>query len=204
MKPDSGYLTQHYASLSDDTLLAIDRSELVDTAQKCYDAEVEKRGIGSGRSVRSTVERRAVAEEQFEEEAPEDWLEDAAEVYSLADYAGSNAADSAANAREVLEAAGVPCQVELIELPDEEKGPHLTKRWRVLVPAYFNLHAMSLLERAFANHEFEAVWKTHLENLSDDELLGSHPETVLCGLFDRVDRVLKAYEEEIGRRGLET
>jgi len=28
------------------------------------------------------------------------------------------------------------------------------------------------------------------------------PEAAFCGLFDRVERVTKAYDEEIARRGL--
>jgi hypothetical protein len=28
-----------------------------------------------------------------------------------------------------------------------------------------------------------------------------NPQTAFCGLFDRAERVIKAYEEEIARRG---
>ena len=33
--------------------------------------------------------------------------------------------------------------------------------------------------------------------------LGMHPQIVFCGLFDRVERVTKAYEEEVARRRVE-
>ena len=61
---------------------------------------------------------------------------------------------------------------------------------------------MSVLERAIVNPEFEAAWKTHLEVLSDQELVGMNPQAALCGLFDRIARVNRAYDEEIARRRL--
>jgi hypothetical protein len=44
MQVDPEYLRQHYNLLSDEALLSIDRSELVEIAQKCYDAELARRG----------------------------------------------------------------------------------------------------------------------------------------------------------------
>jgi hypothetical protein len=58
------------------------------------------------------------------------------------------------------------------------------------------------LERDIFNAEFEAEWKTHLEALSDEEHDAMTPQSAFCGLFDRVDRVTKAYDREIARRGL--
>ena len=43
MQVDLEYLRRQYASLSDEALLALDRSELVETAQKCYDEELVRR-----------------------------------------------------------------------------------------------------------------------------------------------------------------
>ena len=43
MPLDPEYLRHHYASLSDEALLELDRSELVETAQKCYDEELIRR-----------------------------------------------------------------------------------------------------------------------------------------------------------------
>jgi len=65
-----------------------------------------------------------------------------------------------------------------------------------------NLQATSILERDIFNDEFEAVWRHHLETLSDEQLEATEPQDVLCGLFDRVQRVLQAYEDEWERRGL--
>ena len=117
---------------------------------------------------------------------------------------GTGAADAATSARDVLEAAGIPCYLELIEITGEEKKLYQlpTHRWQLMVPANLNLRAMSTLQRDIANQEFEAVWRTQLEALSDSELLATNPEIVLCGLFDRIERVTKVYEEEVARRRL--
>ena len=57
-------------------------------------------------------------------------------------------------------------------------------------------------DRDILNEEFEAEWKTLLETLSDEDLRGMKPEIAFCGLFDRVERVTRAYEEEMARRRL--
>jgi len=61
-----------------------------------------------------------------------------------------------------------------------------------------------ILDRDIFNDEFEATWKTHLEMLSDEQLRESEPKDVFCGLFDKVDRVVTAYDDELARRGLES
>jgi hypothetical protein len=50
------------------------------------------------------------------------------------------------------------------------------------------------------NTEFEAEWKSHLEMLSDEEVYAVDPKVALCGLFDRVERVTRVFDEEIARR----
>jgi len=42
---DPEYLSNHYAGLSDEALMAVDRSELVVLAQAVYDGEVQRRGL---------------------------------------------------------------------------------------------------------------------------------------------------------------
>jgi hypothetical protein len=98
-----------------------------------------------------------------------DWLEDAAEVYSRADRSGNmQVADDIAEARDALEAAGIPCHLDLSEMPEEQNtSPGPTQIWRLLVPGNLNLRATSVLERDIFNQEFEGTWKTHLETLSD-------------------------------------
>jgi hypothetical protein len=71
-----------------------------------------------------------------------------------------------------------------------------------MVPGKRNLQATSVLEREIFNQEFEADWKTHLAALSDEDFGAMHPQAVFCGLFDRIERVNRVYDEEIARRRL--
>jgi hypothetical protein len=60
------------------------------------------------------------------------------------------------------------------------------------------------LDSDIFNAEFEAGWRTHLEVLSDQEVRAMNPQVVFCGLFDRMERVTRAYSEELSRRGLKS
>jgi hypothetical protein len=200
MAVDLKYLREHYASLSDEALSEIDRADLVEAAQRCYAEEIARRERARP-SIPETDsgddDPRVDAGEPLDGDKP-DWLDEAAEVYSRYDRPGA-APDDVADAREALEVAGIPCYLDLIE--EAESGTSSPMhRWRVLVPGNLNLHATSVLERAIFNAEFEAGWRTHLETLSDEELREMTPEVALCGLFDRVERVTRAYQEEIARR----
>jgi hypothetical protein len=190
MAVDIKYLREHYASLSDEALSAVDRTELVNEAQQCYDQEFSRR------------KQSRTAPEPSEGLDPDqaDWLDEAAEIYSRSGQPGSAPANDVLDAEQALESAGIPCQLELIE-EEINTAPAPTHRWRVLVPGNLNVHASSVLEREIFNVEFEAGWKMHLETLSDEELRAMTPQETLCGLFDRVERATKAYEEEIARRG---
>jgi hypothetical protein len=217
MQIDPQYLRRQYSSLSDDALLAIDRSELVEIAQQQLDAEIDSRGLSqrrrSKRSEEAPSARRPSVDaapeddaaqyedgEQYAEDEP-DWLEDAAEVYSRLDVPGRAPSADLVDARDALEAAAIPCYFELTEV-GEEAPVSSTHRWRLLVPGQLNLQATSILERDIFNHGFEADWKAHLQTLSDTELDAMKPETAFCGLFDRIERVTRAYDQEIARRKL--
>jgi hypothetical protein len=52
------------------------------------------------------------------------------------------------------------------------------------------------------NQKFEGTGKTHLDTLPDIQLRQMNPQVVLCGLFDRVERVKKAYDDQLKRRRL--
>ena len=198
MPNDPKYLREHYASLSDDALQAIERADLVATAQQCYDDEVARRRTARPEDAEFDAQPLRDGEEP-------DWLEDASEVFSRVDRPGALPADDIAAAREALEAEGIPCYVDLAELPQaEEASDAPTHIWRVMVPGNLNLHATSVLDRDIFNAEFEGQWRTLLETLSDDEVLEMNPEMVFCGLFDRVERVTRAYDAEIARRKLDT
>jgi hypothetical protein len=205
MAVDPEFLRQQYASLSDQALLEMDRAGLVPVAQKIYDAEVSQREIQAHAPARAaspaSSKARAAAAPLADDEEP-DWLDDAAEVFSYAQPTGGAPSDDALQARDALEAAGIPCYLERSELPEEKTVTPARILWRLLVPGELNLEAASTLDRDIFNDDFEANWKTHLEALTDDELAAVHPQDAFCGLFDRVDRVLNTYAAERARRGL--
>ena len=71
-----------------------------------------------------------------------------------------------ADVRDALESAGIPCYLELTELPEEQVvNP---ARPQTEPPGQLNLRATSILEREIFNKDFEAEWKARLETLSDD------------------------------------
>jgi hypothetical protein len=196
MAADPEYLRQHYASLSDEALLAIDRAELVDTARRCLDEEFGRRELGGRHNVRRTEPRPVV----HRPEEP-DWHEDASEVYSRVYSQKKDPGPDIINARDALAAAGIPCILDEAVIPEEKSVPE-QHQWRVLVPGKLNMYAASILDRDLFNPDIEANWKTLLETLSDEEVLEMDPEEVFCGLFDRIERVTRAYDEEIARRKL--
>jgi hypothetical protein len=211
MALDPEYLRQHYASLSDGALLALDRADLVEAAQKIYDEEVSRRELGAGSksrrpSVSPTASRQPdLAGEDMElddEDGTPGWLEDAAEVYSRYDSPGNVAAPEADHARQVLEDAGIPCFLELLEEEPEEEGLSPKSRWRLLVPGKLSQWAASVLDRDIFNLDFEDQWKNHLEMLTDEEVREMEPEVVFCGLYDRIERINRVYDEEMERRRL--
>jgi hypothetical protein len=203
MRPDPEYLRQHYAALSDEALLEVDRGDLVETAQTIYDLEVRSRKLASPQDTGQPDRFDDEGETGGAGEEP-DWLEEAAEVYGYAmQSSASDAPDAAVDGRDALEAAGIPCYLDLYELPREKNpAPYETHRWRLLVPGKMNLRAASVLERDIFNAEFEAGWKMRLEECSDEELREMNPQAAFCGLFDRIARVNKAYDAEIARRRL--
>jgi hypothetical protein len=202
---DLNYLRDHYASLSDHALRAINRAELVEAAQRCYDDELRRRAESS-----AIPEPHDIADEsdEFDDETSGDgnkpaWLQDSAEVFSRADRPGAPPTADLADARDALEAEGIPCYLDLSEIPEDTSvAPPPTHLWRLLVPGNLNLRAASVLDRDIFNQEYEDEWKTLLETLSEEELRGMEPQVAFCGLFDRIERVTRAYDEELARRKL--
>jgi hypothetical protein len=211
MQPDPEFLRQHYASLCDEELLATDRADLVAIAQTIFDDEVSRRGLTRGPKLpRAARQPDPLAEipdvdgDLRDETGKPAWLADAAEAYSVYapdDRRDSGPAQTAAAARDALEAAGIPCYLDLYAEPPDETFARAGYRWRLLVPGNLNLRANSVVEQ-ISNAEWEEVWKTHLELLSNADLRAMTPQFVFCALFDRVERANRVYEEEIERRGL--
>jgi hypothetical protein len=199
MQLDTEFLRQHYAAMSDEELESINPSELVEAARKIVEAEIASRQApAKGRAAAATPPH---SRTNLEVEHDEDWLEDAAEAYSRYVSRGNEPAPEAEHARQVLEAADIPCHLELFEDPDQEE--QMQFRWRVLVPGKMMHRATSVLDRDIFNEEFEASWRSHLEVLSDEELRVMDPGYAFCGLYDRLERINKAYDEELERRGLQ-
>ncbi len=201
MKIDTDQLRRHFASLSDEALMAVNREDLVDAAQAIYDEEVAQR----------ERTRPALSDEEREDEenydTPDDggrpeWLADAAQIFTQSDLPGRQSAQEAENVRDVLEAAGIPCFLEISEVHEDVSPPTHWKEWRVFVPGKLNQRAASIIERDIGNPTFEEQWKAHLEELSDRDLRAMDPESVFCGLFDRVERITRVYNDELVRRRL--
>ena len=204
MAVDPQDLRKYYASLSDDALLAMDRADLTDVAQKCYDDEFTSRGLDEAEPATPVDLPEEAADgdvaESDDGEKPA-WLDEAAVVYAQAAHAGATP-ELTVQARDVLEAAGIPCYLDAYEIGNESAGPQPTHEWRLMVPGTLNLRATSTLDRDMFNSDFEAEWKTLLEGFSDKELRAMNPQIVFCGLFDRIARVTRAYNEELARRKL--
>jgi hypothetical protein len=194
MQLDPEFLRQHYAAMSDEELQEVDRADLVEEARRIFDEEVASRKPASPRAARATVA-------PPEEEVELDWLEDAAEAYSRYVVRGAAPAPEAVHARDVLEAAGIPCHLELYEEPEQDE--QMQYRWRVLVPGKMTHRATSVIDRDIFNAEFEAQWRAHLEMLSDEELRVMEPQYAFCGLYDRLERINRAYDEELDRRRMD-
>lgn len=195
MQVDPEQLRQLYESLSDEELLAVGRADLIEVAQKYYDAELNRREL--------TVH---LQEPDDVDEVPDveigpDWLEDAAEVYSWTAFAQDPLPPEAFETRDVLEAAGIPCLLKLGEIPKDPYSKR-THSWKLLVPGQLNMRAASIVDRDIFNQKFEDYWSAHLQELSDKELLSMSPKAIFCGLFDKVERVTRAYADEVARRRL--
>src|SRR5215472_4378267 len=112
MKPDLDYLRRHYESLNDEALLAVDRGDLVEAAQTLYDAELRKRGLGRDKTLRRSAPPITASEDlenEFgdfgeDEDGAPDWLEEAAEAYSVYVPVGAQMNDGLSDATDALEA----------------------------------------------------------------------------------------------------
>ncbi len=202
MKLDSEYLRRHYAELSDEALEEIDRSELVEAARGWYDEEVARRRLAAKSAAAVELLDLPELEEEEHDFDPGDgtappWLKGAACVCA---YVGGHASDDFAEARDALEAAGVPCFVAVTKLSPEETRHGRDCEYRVLVPGGRNLEALSVLDVQVFNPQVEADWKTHLQELSETELHAISPETICAGFLDRAERLKRAYEDEVARR----
>jgi hypothetical protein len=197
MQLDLDSLRRHYRSLPDDELLAMERDELTEAAQRCYDEELAERGLTSQKEEPAGQE---YGEADYDTEEEADWLPDAACACSFVSQPGGSAATDAGNARGALQDAGIPCQVSVVEVTAASGDQPAQHEYRVMVPGALNLIATSILDKEVFNPQLEADWRTHFEELSDEELRALHPDVICAGLVDRIARLKRAYTDELARR----
>ena len=194
-------LRDHYHSLTDDELLEIQRDELTEAAQQCYDEELAQRGLAEPETPAGDAEPEYAAHpsgEFTEEDA--DWLSDASCACSFVTQPGGSAAEDAGSAREALEQAGIPCQVSVVEVAAATSDQPPQHEYRVMVPGALNLKATSILDKEMFNPQLEADWRTHFQELTDDQLRVLTPDVICAGLADRMARLKRAYNDELARR----
>lgn len=133
MQIDPEEFRRHYASLSDEALLEIDRAELVDVAQHCYDEELAQRGIVSEPESTVAPEESATHDE---------WV--LAATYLTAEEANL--------AHDMLQSASIPARL----------ASNNTSAWtgtgelRLMVPAEFLEEAEVILASPISDEELIA------------------------------------------------
>lgn len=204
MKPDLEHLRRHYAALSDEALRRVDSDDLVDDARSVYLEEVSRRKLSRGDDPGDDDGSPEPAELDFDPADGEepDWLESAGCACQFTDLPGSQAATDAATARQVLLEAGIPCY--LIMGPANPDAGHGEESkyldYQLMVPGKRLMEATSVLDRDLFNEELESKWRALFEELPDQDLNEMDLDLMLAGYLDRVDRLKRAFEEELERR----
>jgi len=174
----------------------MDPEELTEVARKCYDDEFAKRDLGTAEDEPELSGGHPPAPMM---DVGEDWLQDAASACSFYDTPGPNTPD-AEDARRVLEDAGIPCQIDTHEIEEKAQPRRTYHEFRVLVPGPLNLYATAVLDRDLFNLNQEEEWRAHLAALADDDLMALSPDMICLGLKDRIERLTRAYNDEVTRR----
>ncbi len=202
MKTDTVYLRRHYASLSDEALLDVDQTDLVEDAREIYDEELAQRGLTLRETLGDDDPGNEASPTGRAGDRKPDWLGDAAVAARFSAGPGQNATDGALEARDALEEAGIPCYLSTIWIdPPPVAAPK--EELRLMVPGNLNFEAESVLDKEIFNPEAEAMCKTHFETLSDEELRAVDLELFFAGRKDWIERVTRAYQEELARRDSE-
>jgi hypothetical protein len=196
---DTAYLRRHYASLSDEALLDVDETDLTQDAKQIYDTELAERGLtrqeteggDDPSSTASPIDRAG--------DRKPDWLGAGAVVARFTPRPGLDTTDGALEARDALEAAGIPCYLSPLWVdPPQDTEPK--QELRLMVPGNLNFEAESVLDKEIFNPEAETMWKAHFQMLSDEDLRAMDLQLVFAGRKDWIERVTRAYEEELKQR----
>lgn len=195
MALDLEQLRRQYAAMTDGALLEVDPSELVDAARQCYQDELKSRNLRGARpGIVSVVDDNVI--EPWTDEAEPEWLPEA--LVAMADVPDRNGNVSVFEARLVLRKANIPCFVS--QRDPEKPGDPLS--YDLMVQPGQHLLAMSILDRDFFNPQLVEDWQSHFEALSDEELMEMDADLLVAGMRDRIERLVRAYEDELLKRGL--
>ena len=129
MQVDLDDFRRHYAELSDEALLELERDELVELARDCYDAELARRGL-----------RRSSPQETE--------VQDQGELVEAARFSSPSQADLA---KALLESAAIPCFLE-----NEVAGRALRVGFQLFVPASLLETAREILDATVSDEELIA------------------------------------------------
>jgi hypothetical protein len=197
---DIAYLRKHYASLSDEALLEVDRGELTEVAQQCYADELKERHLTAPVDPDEDDDPTLHYDgEGFEGEADEDSDDACACTFGVAP--DGTPSTRALDAKVILQHAGIPCRLALhkLEVEDGEEAP--SESW-LMVASPLVMAARSVLDKEMFNDEVEEGWRSYFENLSDEELREADTKQLFGGLLDRLERATQAYDDEKKRRGV--
>ena len=128
-------------------------------AQKCYDAELARRRVAPQRETDNLAglrDRGTPSDQPVEGkdathrlgidiEVDLNWLDEAVCACTFGNQPGSPSAADAESARNVLEAAGIPCHVSVREV-DPPSADLPRSEYCVMVPGALNLQATSVLD----------------------------------------------------------
>jgi hypothetical protein len=192
---DPEYLKRQYAAMPDEALLAMVPEDLTPVARGCFDAEILRRGLREKLDDVEVEEVWDASASRFDEPEP-DWMEDAQLACTFTEAPGKHVSPEVDAALDVLSQADIPCSIRV----REDDPPY--KHYDVMVPAKDNYHAMAVLDKEIFNATVEAEYRMHFENLSNDEFLAIHPQALVAGMADRMERLLRVYKEERLRREL--
>lgn len=201
MQIERADLERHYASLSDEALLEIKPEELMELAQECHAAEVRARGLSAkrprDRSVAASVEP-----EEGEADTEEDWIADDAGTANFVTVHTSLEHGEAADMRDALEHAGIPC---VLEISANAPGRRGVSRILVRVAPDLKARAETVLAERVLNPVHEETYRTFFESLDDDDLATLDLSTFVTQSKqnrDLIARVRASYLEELDRREL--
>jgi hypothetical protein len=218
MRIDPEDLRRHYASLSDEVLLDIDRADLAPVAQGIYDREIARRRLDRPpeQDVEEEAYRRPLpvvkpgANWDFVGQPgadagdgpPPAWLEDAACAWSALIYPTGDYAFTEAEVQTALRDAGIPNRI-VVKPPAPAPPSKPLSLYCVMVPGDLATRACGVVQRKVSNRIAEDEWRSQLHSFSDEELLALNPADFWDALLDRAARMQRAYLDEMAHRKLQ-